>query len=233
MHTTLFPGRAPVTAPIVGTDQRFPIARLYCVGRNYAAHAREMGHDPDRDPPFFFAKDADAWVPDGTQLPYPPETHNFHPEVELVVALGTGGFRVPAEDASALIFGYAVGFDMTRRDLQSVAKDHGRPWCMAKNFPGSAPLGPIRPRSDTGLMTSGVIALSVNGQTRQKADIADMTWSVAETIAHLSRFVALKPGDLIFTGTPEGVGAVDPGDILVGTITGLPSLTVTISDPVP
>ncbi len=223
----LFAPRPPVTAPVVGLDARFPIGRIYCVGRNYAAHAREMGGEPAQEPPFFFAKDADAYAPDGATIPYPPQTANYHHEVELVVAIGGAGFRVSPGDALALVYGYAVGFDMTRRDLQAAAREAGRPWCIAKNFPHSAPMGPIRPMPGQDF-ASGAIGLTVNGAVRQSSDVGKMTWKVAETLAHVSTLYRLLPGDLIFTGSPEGVGPVVPGDRLVGTIDGLATLTVTI-----
>ncbi len=226
--TMIFPPRAIVTSPIVGTDDVFPIGRIFCVGQNYAAHAREMGSDPARKPPFFFAKDADAYVPDGAVIPYPPMTANFHHEVELVVAIGRAGFNVAPADAASLIFGYAVGLDMTRRDLQADAKAKGQPWSTAKNFPQSAPMGAITPVAASGVLHEAAIALSVNGVVRQSSDVRDVIWSVDETIAALSKLYPLKAGDLIFTGTPEGVGAVVPGDVLVGSIAGLGQLTVTI-----
>ncbi len=228
--STIYPVRGPITAPIVGTDQRFPVRRIYCVGRNYAAHAREMGRDPDREPPFFFTKDADAYAPDGSVLPYPPQTTNFHHEVELVVAIGRQGFEVPATDALRLVYGYAVGLDMTRRDLQFQARDQGRPWSTAKDFPLSAPMGPIHPAVGRDF-AAGAIALTVNGVIKQSSDVSKLTWNVAEAIAHLSQFYRLQPGDLLFTGTPEGVGPVASEDVLVGSIDGLGTLTVTIGSP--
>jgi fumarylpyruvate hydrolase len=229
--TTIFAPRGPFRAPVEGTGDQFPIGRIFCVGRNYAAHAREMGSDPSREPPFFFAKDADAYAPDGAIIAYPPATRDYHHEVELVVAIGGTGADVALGQAPSLIFGYAVGLDMTRRDLQADAKAHGRPWSTAKNFPQSAPMGAITPVEHTGLLREGAIGLTVNGTTRQHADISDMIWSVDETIVALSRLYTLRPGDLIFTGTPEGVGAVVPGDTLAATIAGLSPLTVTITHP--
>lgn len=223
----VFPRRAPIDAPIDGTNMRFPIGRIYCVGRNYAAHAREMGRDPDREPPFFFAKDADAYAPDGATLPYPPGTANYQHEIELVVAIGTGGFQVEESEALSLVYGYAVGLDMTRRDLQLQAREQGRPWCTGKNFPLSAPMGPILPMPGQDF-AHGVIGLTVNGAVKQNSDVAKLIWNVAETIAHLAKLYRLVPGDLIFTGTPEGVGPVISGDRLVGSIDGLGTLTVTI-----
>ncbi len=238
------PGVAPALAPVAGGGW-FPVRRIYCVGRNYAAHAREMGGDPTREPPFFFQKPADAILPDGGTMPYPPATSDLHHEVELVVAIGLGGRDIPVADALAHVYGYAVGLDMTRRDLQAEAKKHGRPWDMAKGFDHSAPLGLIHPAhsaeggtghfgADTGAphdTPRGTIRLTVNGTPRQQADLADMIWSVAETIAALSRLVTLYPGDLIYTGTPDGVAAVQPGDRLLATVTGLTPLAVEIGRP--
>jgi fumarylpyruvate hydrolase len=216
------------TIPVVGADP-FPVRRIYCVGRNYAAHAREMGYDPDREPPFFFTKPSDAIVPSHSTIAYPSKTQDFHHEVELVVALGKGGRNIAEADALNYVFGYAVGLDMTRRDLQSEAKKLARPWDMAKGFDESAPCAAITPASFIGHPTKGAVTLSVNGQTRQKGDLDELIWSVPETIAYLSQFVALQAGDLIFTGTPEGVGAVVKGDRLVGSIEGLTELVVTIA----
>lgn len=219
-----------ITLPVTGMEERFLVRRIYCVGRNYAAHAREMGGDPSREPPFFFGKDADAVAPDGATIPYPPGTRDYHHEVELVVAIGREGFDIAPDQAAALVYGYAVGLDMTRRDLQAAAKRDGKPWFTGKNFPLSAPVGPIAPAPAT-LMTQGAIRLTVNGQARQASDIAQMTWSVAETLSWLSQLYRLMPGDLVFTGTPEGVGAVQQGDTLHATIDGLPPLTVRIGPP--
>jgi fumarylpyruvate hydrolase len=216
------------TIPVVGADP-FPVRRIYCVGRNYAAHAREMGYDPDREPPFFFTKPSDAIVPSHSTIAYPSKTQDLHHEVELVVALGKGGRNIAEADALNYVFGYAVGLDMTRRDLQSEAKKLARPWDMAKGFDESAPCAAITPASVIGHPTKGAVTLSVNGQTRQKGDLDELIWSVPETIAYLSQFVALQAGDLIFTGTPEGVGAVVKGDRLVGSIEGLTELVVTIA----
>lgn len=229
--STVFSLRAPVVVPVLGSELGFPVGRIFCVGRNYAAHAREMGNDPDREPPFFFAKDADAYAPDGAVIPYPPATRNYHFELELVVAIGAEGFQVTTEQAAGLIFGYAVGLDMTRRDLQQAAKEQGRPWDTAKNFPRSAPLSAIRPVGQGGMLRSASITLAVNGATRQSADIADMIWSVEETLAQLSALYELHAGDLVFTGTPEGVGAVQQGDVLDGAIEGVGTLHVTVGAP--
>lgn len=228
--TFVFPPPAVAAVPV--TDGRmFPVHRIYCVGRNYAEHAVEMGHT-GREPPFFFMKPADAVlpVPAGTvgAMPYPPQTQNLHHEIELVVALGAGGRDVPVERAAELIWGYAIGLDMTRRDLQNEMKKQGRPWSIGKGFDASAPLGPIHPKAATGELTKGAIALDVNGQRRQSGDLSDLIWSVSETIATLSRAWALAPGDLIFTGTPAGVGAVVAGDTLTGSIDGLGQLQLAI-----
>ncbi|HLJ64060.1 MAG TPA: fumarylacetoacetate hydrolase family protein [Stellaceae bacterium] len=213
--------------PIVGGGS-FPVHRIYCVGRNYAAHAREMGHDPDREPPFFFMKPADAVVPTGSTIPYPPKTKDYQHEIELVVALGKGGANVPVARAQDLVFGYATGLDMTRRDLQGEAKKLGRPWDLGKGFDHSAPIAPITPAAKLGRLDKGSIWLKVNGVVRQKSDITHLIWSVAETISTLSDFVTLAPGDLIFSGTPEGVAAVVKGDRLEGHVDGLSDLAITI-----
>jgi fumarylpyruvate hydrolase len=221
---------APATPsiPVVGQKGRFPVHRIYCVGRNYAAHAREMGMDPERDPPFFFSKPADAVVANGTPVPYPPRTANLHHEIELVVAIGTGGRDIPIERALDHVFGYAVGNDLTRRDLQFAAREHGRPWDVSKGFDASAPVSAIRPASEMGHLERGAIWLEVNGETRQRANLSEMIWSVPEIVAELSTYFELCPGDLIFTGTPEGVGPVVRGDSLVGGIDGLETLRTTI-----
>lgn len=226
--TWAFPPPPPPSLAILATTQRFPVARIWCVGRNYAAHAREMGSDPDREPPFFFAKPSTSLVIDG-RVPYPPATADLQHEVELVVALRAGGRDITAETALDHVFGYAVGVDLTRRDLQHDAKKHGRPWDMAKGFDGAAPCSVLAPVASVGHPDHGSIVLAVNGIPRQRGDLRDMIWSVAETIAALSRLVTLHPGDLIFTGTPEGVGPVHPGDELTCAIEGLPLLTVTIA----
>jgi fumarylpyruvate hydrolase len=207
----------------------FPVRRIFCVGRNYAAHAREMGHDPDREPPFFFTKPADAILTGGADMPYPSATEDLHHEVELVVAIGTGGADIAAAGAAAHIWGYAVGLDMTRRDLQGEAKKLGRPWDMGKGFDHAAPIGELVPISKTGIIKTGAIQLTVNGRARQTGDLADLIWTVDEVIAALSRLVRLEPGDLIFTGTPEGVAAVRPGDMLEAAVVGLPVLTTKIT----
>lgn len=212
------------TVPIKGTDLRFPVHRVYCVARNYADHAREMGADPSREPPFFFGKPADAVLVDSEQLPRPPRTQNLQPEIELVVAIGTGGTNIAASHAREHIFGYAVGNDLTRRDLQAQAKAKGRPWDIAKGFDASAPLSAICRVQDCGHVRSGRIWLEVNGQLRQQADIGDMLWSIEEIIAELSTFYRLQPGDLIFTGTPAGVAPIESGDVLNGGVEGVATL---------
>ncbi|HEX2814005.1 MAG TPA: fumarylacetoacetate hydrolase family protein [Sphingopyxis sp.] len=211
---------APTTA-IAGSDDRFPVRRIFCVGKNYADHAREMGGDPAREPPFFFSKPADALVAGAGDIAMPPRTANLHHEVELVVALAKGGNNIASDDAEAHIFGYAVGNDLTRRDLQADAKAGGRPWDMAKGFDHSAVLSPIRPAADIGHPQRARIWLSVNGDVRQDGDIADMIWPVADIIAELSTYVELRPGDLIYTGTPAGVGRIVAGDVVEGGIDGV------------
>jgi len=217
------------TLPVADSDTAFPVRRIYCVGRNYAAHAREMGHDPDREPPFFFAKPADSIVPNGGDITYPVATQNLHPEIELVVALGQGGWNIPVGKANNFIYGYSVGLDLTRRDMQGVAKDMGRPWDLSKGFDNAAPMSAIRPVSETGILESGVISLTVNGKLRQKGNLADMIWNVPETINCLSGLIELKSGDLIFTGTPAGVAGIERGDVLVGHVDGLDDLHVVLT----
>lgn len=217
------PELTPPTVAIVGTTDRFPVRRIFCVGQNYADHAREMGSDPDRQQPFFFSKPADAVVASGTTLPFPPQTEDLHHEVELVVAIGVGGKAVAQADAAAMIFGAGVGIDLTRRDLQAVAKTAGRPWDMAKGFDRSAPIGALTPGQPA---AQGAIALTVDGETRQSGDLSMMIWSVAEVIAALSTFIELAPGDLIFTGTPAGVGPIRRGQRVRATIDGLEPLEI-------
>ncbi|MEA3182489.1 MAG: fumarylpyruvate hydrolase [Gammaproteobacteria bacterium] len=212
---------------IAGTRQRFPVHRIYCVGRNYAEHAREMGNDPKADPPVFFTKPADAIVANGVAVPYPPRTDNFHYEVELVVAVGGAGRNIAAAQAFGHVFGYAVGNDLTRRDLQGASKKKGLPWDTGKAFDASAPIGAIRPAS-LGHIERGRIWLNVNGETRQQSDISEMIWSVSDIIAELSTLFELRAGDLIYTGTPAGVGPLKPGDRIECGIDGLESLSNTI-----
>lgn len=207
------------------SEQTFPVHRIYCVGRNYAAHTREMGKDPDRDPPFFFSKPADAIVANRDTIPYPPRTNNFHHEIELVVAIGKGGRDISVEEAEQHIFGYAVGNDLTRRDLQLVARDKGRPWDTGKAFDYSAAITAISTVADNGHIREGAICIKVNSEIRQQADIRDLIWSVPEIIAELSTLFELQPGDLIYTGTPAGVGAVVAGDLMEGYVEGLDTLT--------
>lgn len=227
MNFVFSPAPIPSLA-VAGSDARFPIRRVYCVGRNYADHAREMGaHEQadGREPPFFFSKPADAVVPGG-DVPYPPSTANLQHEVELVVALGSGGADIPADRALDCVFGYAVGFDLTRRDVQARAKEKGHPWDMGKGFDASAPTGVLHPAATIGHPARGAISLRVNGETRQSGDLAAMSWNVAEVIANLSTFVCLAPGDLIFTGTPAGVSTVVRGDVLEGEVQGVGCLRI-------
>jgi fumarylpyruvate hydrolase len=220
---------AVTTVAVAGTDAAFPVARVFCVGRNYAEHSIEMGHNPDREPPFFFMKPANAVV-QMERLPFPTQTRELHHEIELVVALGEGGRDIPAERALDHVFGYAVGLDMTRRDMQAAAKKAGRPWDMAKGFDQSAPTTAIRAVEEIGHPAKGAVWLRVNGEPRQEGDLDQQIWKVPETISLLSRLVALRPGDLIMTGTPKGVGPVKPGDHLEGHIDGVGDLSVSYDD---
>ncbi len=218
----------PIPAlPVVGGSDLFPVGRIYCVGRNYAEHAREMGHDPDREPPFFFMKPANAIVPNGATIPFPQATKDLHHEIELVVALGKGGTNIAVKQALAHVWGYGVGLDMTRRDLQGEAKKMGRPWEMGKGFDNSAPCTALQPASKIGHPAKGAIWLKVGGAVKQQGDLADMIWNVPETIAYLSGLVTLQPGDLIYSGTPAGVGPVKAGDKLEGHVDGVGDLTIT------
>ncbi|MGF9763948.1 fumarylacetoacetate hydrolase family protein [Microvirga sp. 0TCS3.31] len=221
----VIPAPSNPALPVAGTNDLFPVRRVYCVGRNYAAHAREMGGDPTREPPFFFMKPADALQPvaEGAAVdhPYPPKTGNYHFEIEMVVALAKGGRDIPVEQALEHVFGYAVGLDMTRRDLQDEAKQLRRPWELGKAADLSGPVGPIHPVSAVGHPGKGTISLTVDGAMKQKADLSDMIWSVAEQIAYLSTYFELVPGDVIFSGTPEGVGAVTRGQTMAGAVEGL------------
>ena len=227
----VFPPAPLPSVPVAGRSERFPVHRIYCVGRNYEEHAKEMGFT-GREPPFFFMKPADAVLvvePDQTvPLPYPSLTANLHHEIELVVAIGQGGRNIQAEDAARHIYGYAVGLDMTRRDLQNDMKKQGRPWCIGKGFDASAPIGPITPAAQAGDIAQAAIWLQVNGQDRQRSRVAQLIWNVAETIEHLSAAWELQPGDLIYTGTPEGVGAVVRGDVLEGGVDGLGTLRLQV-----
>jgi fumarylpyruvate hydrolase len=226
----VIPAPAAITVAVAGGGE-FPVRRIYCVGRNYVEHAQEMGFT-GREPPFFFMKPADALVPvaQGAEgvIDYPPLTRNLHHEIELVVAIGTGGSGIKAADAPGHVWGYAVGLDMTRRDLQGEMKKQGRPWCIGKAFDQSAPIGPIHPKSRTGEINAGAITVAVNGEPRQKGDLQELIWSVNEIIEHLSAAWTLQPGDLIFTGTPAGVGPVVRGDLMDGAIAGLGELKVRV-----
>ncbi len=223
---------AQPSIPIMGSNERFPVRRIYCIGRNYAAHAREMGSDPTREPPFFFQKPSDAiqFVPIGKTVdhPYPTLTKNYHYEIELVAAINKGGKNIPVETALQHVFGYAVGLDMTRRDLQAAMKKEEKPWEIGKSFDMSAPIGPIHPVSSTGNFTEGKIWLKVNGQVKQSSDLNKMIWSVAEQISNLSKAFELFPGDIIYSGTPENVGPVVRGDVMEGYIEKLPSITLKV-----
>lgn len=228
----VFPPPAPTSVPVIGSADRFAVHRIYCVGRNYAEHAKEMGFT-GREPPFFFMKPADAVfvVNEGdiATLPYPSLTANLHHEIELVVAIGKGGKNIAAADALQHVYGYAIGLDMTRRDLQNEMKKQGRPWCIGKAFEDSAPIGPITPATQAGDVAQAAIWLQVNGQERQRSNISQLIWSIAETIEHLSNAWTLQPGDLIYTGTPEGVGAVVQGDVLEAGIDGLGTLHLRVA----
>jgi fumarylpyruvate hydrolase len=225
----VFAPPAPVSVPVVGRTERFPVHRVYCVGRNYEDHAKEMGFT-GREPPFFFLKPADTVVVvnagETGRMPYPTLTKNLHHEIELVVAIGQGGRDIKAADAMKHIFGYAVGLDMTRRDLQNEMKKQGRPWCIGKGFDHSAPIGPITPAAQAGDVVNAAISLQVNGQVRQSSHVHKLIWNIAETIEHLSAAWELQAGDLIYTGTPEGVAAVVAGDVMVGSVAGLGELHV-------
>ncbi|MFM0630395.1 fumarylacetoacetate hydrolase family protein [Paraburkholderia xenovorans] len=229
----VFSPEAPIAVPVAGSDAQFAVRRVYCVGRNYAAHAREMGFDPDREPPFFFCKPADAVVPvaDGEtlELAYPSQTQNYHYEAELVAVIGKGGSDIAVEQALDHVWGYAVGLDMTRRDLQMKMREMGRPWEIGKAFDRSAPIGPIHPVSAVGHFESGGLWLTVNGETKQKSDVSHLIWSVAETVADLSKYFRLEPGDVIFTGTPEGVGSVKTGDTMKVGVERLGEVTVRVA----
>lgn len=229
----VFEPSAPVAVPVVGDDiRRFPVRRVYCVGRNYAAHAREMGFDPDREPPFFFCKPADAVLPvapgQTLALPYPAQTENYHYEVELVAAIGKGGENIEVSQALEHVWGYAVGLDMTRRDLQMKMREAGRPWEIGKAFDRSAPIGPLYPAGAAGDVEHAEIWLQVDGQDRQRSQTDKLIWSVAETIAYLSRYFRLEAGDLIYTGTPDGVGPVRPGQTMLAGIDRLGTVQVQV-----
>ncbi|MPT47104.1 MAG: FAA hydrolase family protein [Sphingobium sp.] len=227
--TFLIPPPPTPSIAVAGSDARFAVRRIFCVARNYAAHAREMGADPDKELPFFFTKPADAVVDSGSTIAYPPETNDYQHEVELVVALAKGGANIATEDALSHIAGYAVGLDMTRRDLQAEAKGKGRPWDWAKGFDNSAPMSALLPVEQSGHPQSGRIWLAVDGEVRQQGDLSDMIWPVADIIALISRYVELKPGDLIMTGTPEGVSAVQAGQVITGGVDGIGEISLTIA----
>jgi fumarylpyruvate hydrolase len=213
--------------PVAGSERRFPVGRIFCVGRNYAEHAREMGHDPDREPPFFFMKAPSSIVQSGSTIEYPVATKDVHHEIEMVVAIGKGGRNIPVEKALDHVWGYAVGLDMTRRDIQGEAKKVGRPWEMGKSFDQSAPCSALRPVTEIGHPAKGEIWVKVNGQIRQRGDLSQQIWSVPEQIAYLSGLVTLQPGDLIFSGTPSGVGPISKGDKLEGHVDGVGDLVIT------
>jgi len=226
MAELVIPAPPVVAVPVAGGGA-FPVRRVFCVGRNYAEHAREMGSDPDREPPFFFMKPADALLADGADMPYPPQSKDLHHEMELVVAIAEGGSDIAEADALRHVWGYAAGLDMTRRDLQNAAKKEGKPWDMGKGFDFSAPIGAMVPASKIGHPATGLIELKVNGKVRQTSVLEKMIWNVPETIAYLSGLVRLAPGDLIYTGTPEGVAAVGKGDTLQGFVDKAGTVSVT------
>ncbi len=223
-----FPPPAVPCVPVAGSELSFPVRRIYCVGRNYAEHAREMGFEPEREPPFFFAKPADAIVANGATIAYSLATQNLHHEIELVVAIGKEGVAISRETALEHVYGYAVGLDMTRRDLQLAARDKGRPWDVGKGFDESAPISALRRAADIGHPDAGAIQLSVNGEVRQRSDLKQLLWPVAELIVELSKLFVLRPGDLLYTGTPAGVGPVKPGDQLNGSVEGVGELSIRI-----
>ena len=223
----VIPAPSIASVEVAGSDDRFPVRRIYCIGRNYLAHRKEMGHD-DRKPPFYFQKPADALLASGGEFPYPPQTENVHFEIELVVAIARGGVDIPVEDALDHVYGYGLGIDMTRRDLQSQAKKDGRPWDAAKGFDHSAPISAIRPVSETGHPDSGRIWLAVNGEVRQDSDLNLQIWNVQEGISHLSKLYEVAPGDLIYTGTPDGVGPIQVGDQITAGIDGIGELEIKV-----
>jgi len=228
MSDFVFTAPATPSVAVSGSSSRFPVRRVFCVGRNYASHAREMGSDPNREPPFFFTKPADAVVPASGAVPYPPSTDDLHHEIELVVALGAGGANIDPAQALDLVWGYGVGLDLTRRDLQAAAKDTGRPWDMAKGFDASAPCSALHPVSEVGHPAEGRIWLEVNGALRQEGNLNELIWPIADVIAYLSRFVTLAPGDLIYSGTPSGVAALKPGDRVRAGVDGVDTFELEI-----
>jgi fumarylpyruvate hydrolase len=223
----VIPAHPVASVEVTGTDERFPVRRIYCIGRNYLAHRVEMGND-DRKPPFFFQKPADALVASGGKFPYPSLSDNVHHEIELVIAIGKGGKDIAVEDALDHVYGYALGIDMTRRDQQSKAKADGKPWEAAKGFDHSAPITPIRPVNEIGHPDAGRIWLAVNGETRQDSDLNLQIWNVQEGISHLSKLFEVMPGDLIYTGTPDGVGPIISGDVMTGGIDGIGEIEITV-----
>ena len=231
MSNYVFPPAPQAAVPVRGSDQLYAVSRIFCVGRNYAAHAREMGFDPDREPPFYFNKTPADLVLTGATVPYPLGSKNYHYEMELVIAIGQPAFRVTPEQAQARVWGYACGLDMTRRDLQIQSREMGRPWDFGKDFENAAVIAPLVPVSEVGQIDSGNIQLSVNGTVKQNADLKDLIWSVPEVIANLSNYYHLQPGDLIYTGTPEGVGPLQPGDKVTGRIDGVGDIALTIGRP--
>jgi len=224
----LFDVPGPPQVPILGQQSTFPVRRIFCVGRNYAAHAAEMGHEVDREAPFYFCKTPSSICASGATIPYPPGTSDYHHEMEIVVALGAPAFRVPIENAMQAVYGYACGLDMTRRDRQQDGKDKRRPWDLGKDFENAAVIGAITPAAQFGTIADQSITLTVNGEPRQTATLTELIWSIPEIISHLSGYYHLMPGDLIYTGTPAGVGAVNAGDVLHGEITGLSAIDLTI-----
>ena len=228
MTDYVFDAPEQASLAVKDSEARFPIRRIFCVGRNYEAHAREMGKDPDREPPFFFTKPADAALDTPCTIPYPPLTENLHYEIELIIAIGKGGADIAEDDVMSHVWGASVGLDMTRRDLQTEAKNMGRPWDWGKAFDNSAPIAAIMPIADVPSVEKGRIWLAVNGEVRQDADIADLIWSVREHVSTLSKAMTLAPGDIVMTGTPAGVGAVKPGDVITGGVDGIGELEVTI-----
>ena len=228
MSAYLFEPAPPVSVEVSGTDARFPVNRIFCVGRNYAAHVREMGFDPEREEPCYFTKASRCIAASGSEIPYPPATQNYHHEVELVVAVGKAGFELSVDEALSIVYGYACGLDMTRRDLQVASRDSKGPWDIGKDFENSAVISPVRPAEEIGHPASGRIQLAVNGELRQDSDLVHLIWSVPEIIAHLSRYYRLLPGDLIYTGTPDGVGPVEPGDRITGSVAAVGGISLTI-----
>ncbi len=228
MSAYLFDPAPPVAVEVSGTDARFAVNRIFCVGRNYAAHVREMGFDPEREEPCYFTKASCCIAASGSEIPYPPATQNYHHEIELVVAVGNAGFELSVDEALSVVYGYACGLDMTRRDLQIASRESKGPWDIGKDFENSAVIGPIRRAEEIGHPASGRIRLSVNGELRQDSDLGNLIWSVPEIIAHLSRYYRLQPGDLIYTGTPDGVGPVEPGDQITGSVAAVGEIALAI-----